>query len=238
MSTLLLSDLHLPPEPSPLREGFLRFLNGPARNAEAVYLLGDLYEVWIGDDRGLLDYGAEAAALKSLSATVPVFYMHGNRDFLLGRRYATAAGMTVLDDPFILDLQGVRTVLAHGDRYCIDDLAYQKWRRFSRRPLAQFVYRNLPQFVRARIAGGIRSTSLMQKRQMAEDIMDVNAAAIAEAFSEPKLTRMIHGHTHRPAEHRMDVGGVARERIVLADWRPQRMEYLEVTAQGYSRRLI
>lgn len=238
MSTLLLSDLHLPTDASPLRDGFVRFLEGPARKADAVYILGDLFEVWIGDTRGLIDYAAEASALKALSATVPLYFMHGNRDFMLGRDYAAATGMQLLHDPTTVDLYGTLTLLAHGDRYCSDDRAYQRWRRFSRNPLAQAGYRALSESMRERIAGGIRSTSLVQKRRMAEDIMDVNPSAIIAAFTESPAVRMIHGHTHRPAVHPITVKGNDCERIVLADWRLDRMEYLEVDAQGYSRHLI
>lgn len=238
MSTLLLSDLHLPTDASPLRDGFIRFLEGPARDAEAIYILGDLFEVWIGDERGLHDYAPESAALKTLADSVPVFYMHGNRDFMLGRDYATATGLQLLHDPTVLDLHGTMTLLAHGDRYCTDDLSYQRWRRFSRHPLAQAGYRALSESLRGKIAGGIRSTSRVQKQRMAEDIMDVNPSAIIAAFSESPAVRMIHGHTHRPAEHRLTIKGHDCERIVLADWRPDRMEYLELNASGYSRRRI
>src|SRR3546814_1113392 len=114
---LLLSDLHLPNEPSPLREGFLRFLDGPARAAEAVYILGDLFEYWVGDDVGLHDYAAEVAALQTLSSSgVKLYFMAGNRDFLVGRRFASASGTRILKDPQLVDFGGMRTLISHGDR--------------------------------------------------------------------------------------------------------------------------
>ncbi len=132
MSTLLLSDLHLPTHPSPLRGAFAEFLKGPARKAEAVYILGDLFEVWVGDDDGLRAYEAECRALSLLSKVVPVFFMHGNRDFLLGAAFAASTGVRLLDDPTVINLHGTPTLLSHGDAFCTDDVGYQRWRRFSR----------------------------------------------------------------------------------------------------------
>ena len=143
--TILLSDLHLPPAPSPLREAFLRFLAGPARQADSVYILGDLFEYWIGDAEGLAHYAPEARALKALTAAgVPVYYQHGNRDFMVGADFFEATGVTLLPDPATVELGGVSTLLSHGDLFCTGDLAYQRWRRFSRNPLSQWVYRRLP----------------------------------------------------------------------------------------------
>lgn len=233
----LLSDLHLPPGPSPLREGFLRYLSGEARNASKVFILGDLFEYWVGDDAGLRDHGSEAKAIRALvNYGVPVAYQHGNRDFMLGKRYAEAAGMTLLPEAIVETLGGVPTLLAHGDQYCTDDVKYQKWRRFSRNPVAQWVYRALPESQRQKIAGDLRSDK--HKQQKMHDIMDVNAEAIAQAFRQHGVTRMIHGHTHRPAQHRIEVDGKACERIVLADWTTERMEVLEISAQGLKRSLI
>ena len=236
MSVLLLSDLHLPLEPSPLREGFARFLAGPARQAEAVYILGDLFEYWIGDDAGLRDYAAEILQLRALADSgVPVRFMHGNRDFLVGRRFAAAAGVELLRDPLRLELDGVPTLLSHGDRWCTDDRAYQRWRRFSRNPLVQRAFGLLPESRRHRIAGAARKQSEVDKSNKPEAIMDVNEAAVRQAFRAHGARRIIHGHTHRPAEHHYDIDGTPRERIVLADWRPGHREYL-ICADGGLRR--
>ncbi|MDR3416563.1 MAG: UDP-2,3-diacylglucosamine diphosphatase [Nevskia sp.] len=239
MSALLLSDLHLPIGPSPLREGFARFLQGPARQAETVYILGDLFEYWIGDDAGLRDYDAEVAALQRLAQTgVRVRYMHGNRDFLAGARFAAAAGLELLPDPLQVDLAGEPTLLSHGDLYCTDDRAYLRWRRFSRNPLVQRLFGLLPEGARRRVAGTARSRSEVDKSHKPESIMDVNADAVRNAFARYGVTRIIHGHTHRPAEHDYHIGGRACRRIVLADWRPLHMEYLVCEAQGWRRQTV
>jgi len=240
MATLLLSDLHLPlEEGSPLRQDFVRFLAGPAREAQAVYILGDLFEYWIGDDAGLRDYAAEVRALRALAdAGVRVRLMHGNRDFLVGRRFVQATGAKLLHDPLRLELGGELTLLSHGDLWCTDDHAYQRWRRFSRRPMVQRLFGLLPQGQRHRIAGAARQQSAVDKSHKPDAIMDVSEAAVREAFEACGVSRIIHGHTHRPAEHRYDIDGAACERIVLADWRPGRHEYLAVAEGEWERRTL
>lgn len=233
---LLLSDLHLPDSASPLRDRFLAFLDGPARSASAVYLLGDIFEFWIGDAEGLRDYGPEAKALRRLADSgVPVGFMPGNRDFMLGLRFAEACDFDLLPDPLVVTLFGVPTLLSHGDVWCTDDVPYQRWRRFSRRPLAQAVYRALPESVRLRIAGDLRGRGDAGRRERPQMIIDVNEGAVAQAFAAHGITRIIHGHTHRPAEHRLHVEGRDCERIVLADWRPDRCEVLAIDATGWRR---
>lgn len=233
---LLLSDLHLPNTPSPLRASFLAFLAGPARAARAVYILGDLFEVWIGDAEGLRDYAPETSALRRLAdAGVPVSFMPGNRDFLVGRAFAQASGVTLLRDPAVVRLAGVDTLLSHGDALCTDDRGYQRWRRFSRNELMQAGFRRLPAFLRRYIAGVARTQSELATRNKPEGIMDVNESAVREVFALHSASRLIHGHTHRPAEHRLDEDGRALERIVLADWRPGRLEYLIADEHGLHR---
>lgn len=229
MATLFLSDLHLPAGASPLRDAFAGFLEGTARSAEQVFILGDLFEYWIGDDAGLQTYAREISRIAALSALkVPVYFMHGNRDFLVDGQFAQVTGAHILPDPYVLNLYGTPTLVSHGDLFCTDDLAYQRWRRFSRNRLAQRLFCLLPQAGRQKIAGGLRAQSDGQKRYKPEDIMDVNEHAISTAFPKHGVQCMIHGHTHRPAEHRYDIAGRLCERIVLADWRPGRMEYLRV----------
>jgi UDP-2,3-diacylglucosamine hydrolase len=226
---LFLADLHLPAGPSPFRDAFRRFCAGPAREASTVYILGDLFEYWIGDDVGLEQYADETAALRTLANSgVRVLIGHGNRDFLIGPAFLTAVGAQALEDASRIELQGTPTLLAHGDEFCIDDVAYQRWRRFCRNPIAQSVFRKLPRRARERVAGGLRKTSLVEKRMKPEDIMDVNDGAVRAAFQRHGVTRIIHGHTHRPAEHRYEIDGRDCERIVLADWRSERLEYLRV----------
>lgn len=237
--TLLLSDLHLPAEPSPLREAFQRFLEGPARSAETVYILGDLFEVWIGDDLGLQAYAPEIGRLAALTqAGVRVGVMRGNRDFLLGSDFEGLTGAHLLADPLRIDLYGVATLLSHGDLFCTDDVAYQRWRRFAHNRVAQTIFLTLPRAWRERIAGGVRGRSDQDKRAKSVEIMDVNPQAVRAALAGSGVERLIHGHTHRPGEESLDVDGRRRERVVLADWRPDRLEYLEVTPEGLRRRTV
>jgi UDP-2,3-diacylglucosamine hydrolase len=234
--TLLVSDLHLPAAASPLREAFARFLAGPAREATALYILGDLFEVWIGDDAGLSEYSAERSCLRSLiRGGVPVFFQRGNRDFLIGQDFATATGVQLLPDPVVIELSGVPTLLSHGDIWCTDDKGYQRWRRFSRMESMQSVFRVLPLSLRERIAGSVRAQSAAGKQAKPAAIMDVNDGAIRAAFREHRAPRMIHGHTHRPADHDYDVDGRRCQRHVLADWHPGRCEALRVDESGVQR---
>ena len=235
-SALLLADLHLPAGPSPFREAFLKFCKGPARDAADVYILGDLFEYWIGDDVGMSLYAAETVALLALSKSgTRVHFAHGNRDFLVGDDFLEAIGGALMDDPLRIELAGTATLLSHGDELCTDDVAYQRWRRFCRWRGAQKAFVKLPRSLRERIAGGVRRTSLVEKRSKAEDIMDVNDGAVRDAFKRHDVTRIIHGHTHRPGEHRYEIDGRECERIVLADWRPERMEYLRADKSGLER---
>jgi UDP-2,3-diacylglucosamine hydrolase len=236
MSILFVSDLHLPPAASPLREAFIGFLNGPAREAEALYLLGDLFEYWIGDDASAPLYAAEIAALASLTASgVPVYFQHGNRDFLVGDDFALLSGVRVLPDPATVRLGSEVALLSHGDLLCTDDVGYRRWRRFSRNALAQRIFRHLPRRLRERIAGGLRSGSRDAKQHKPMAIMDANENAVREALQASGARWLIHGHTHRPAEHDYKIGGRAARRIVLADWRDERREYLEYEAGVFRR---
>lgn len=234
--TLFVSDLHLPVGASPLREAFAKFLAGPARAAGALYVLGDLFEYWVGDDAGLREYSVERSCLRALTAAgIPVFYQHGNRDFLVGRDFAAATGLQLLPDPFRIELHGVPTLISHGDLWCTGDAGYQRWRRFSRRPAVQAAYRALPLAWRERIAGGIRAQSDSGKQAKPAEIMDVADDAIREAFVAHAVARIIHGHTHRPADHRYEIDGRTRVRHVLADWLPGRCEALQVDGHGAER---
>lgn len=239
MSVLLLSDLHLPSTPSALRQAFIRFLEGPARNAESVYILGDLFEYWIGDDAGLEVYAQEIAALAALCRSgVPVRVMRGNRDFLFGKQFCRHSGASLLADPAVREIGGVATLLSHGDLFCTDDRAYQRWRAFSRNALAQSLFARLSRARRERIAGGLRSGSSIAKRQKPEAIMDVNESEVRRWFQKTQVLRMVHGHTHRPALHRYEIGERNRERIVLADWHEDRCEYLQIDEAGMRRVML
>lgn len=234
--TLFVSDLHLPPEASPLRGRFLRFLEGPARDAAAIYILGDLFESWIGDDVGLLQYAPEVAALSALTARgIAVYFQHGNRDFIVGRDFFDLTGVAALPDPHRVDLHGMPTLVSHGDVYCTDDRAYQRWRRFSRIRFAQRVFLMLPRTRRERIAGGLRSGSDRAKQNKAENIMDVNVRAIRSGMAQAGVRRLIHGHTHRPGTYEVDLPIGPAERVVLPDWRDDSCDYLRIDANGITR---
>jgi UDP-2,3-diacylglucosamine hydrolase len=222
MSTLFISDLHLDPARPAVTALFLDFLAGEAREAEALYILGDLFEVWLGDDDPDPHHARVAEALHDFAAAGPaIYFMVGNRDFLLGEDYARRAEMTILSEPVKRDLYGTPTIILHGDVLCTDDTAYQSFRALVRDPAWQKDFLARPLKVRGALAGQVREESKSRGAATAPDIMDVNADAVAATFREHDVPRMIHGHTHRPAVHRIEVDGKPRERIVLGDWYEQ-----------------
>lgn len=225
MTTLFISDLHLDRSRPDITEQFLSFLDGEAASAQALYILGDLFEAWIGDDDPDPHKRRIIAALRKLiSSGVPCFVMHGNRDFLLGKRFCSESGVKLIDDGTVVDLYGRRVLLLHGDTLCTDDPAYQRLRRIVRNPIVQFVMRNLTLRQRQRLAEKMRAGSkahIDAMDQSAPYIMDVNADAVAATFRRYGVDCMIHGHTHRPAVHRLTVDGKEATRIVLGDWYDQ-----------------
>jgi UDP-2,3-diacylglucosamine hydrolase len=233
--TLLLSDLHLSPERPELVAAFGAFCAGPARAAAAVYILGDLFDAWIGDDQ--LREPLAAGVARDLAAVaqsgVPVYLMRGNRDFLLGARFAAAAGVSLLPEQTVVDLAGTRTLLLHGDELCTDDVRYQRYRATMHDPAWQRRLLALPYFARRALAAWLRRKSRAATARKAESILDVSFVAVEAAFRIAGVTRMIHGHTHRPARHHLVVDGRACERYVLADWY-DRGSYLAVDAAGAS----
>ena len=223
MHTLFIADLHLDasrPQITQLFEDFLA--SEEARGADAVYILGDLVEAWIGDDDDAELPGQIATASRALhDAGVPVFFMVGNRDFLLGEAFARRAGFTLLDDGTVHDLYGRPTLLMHGDVLCTDDIAYQTVRQQVRTPAWKAQILAMPLDARRAFAAKAREDSRAHTGATMETIMDVNADAVAEAMRHAGVTRLIHGHTHRPAVHRFDLDGQPAERIVLGDWYEQ-----------------
>ena len=224
MTTLFVSDLHLDPERPAITELFGRFLDGEARDADALYILGDLFEAWVGDDDPSEAGTFVAARLKALTdAGVPTYFIRGNRDFLLGDEYAKRAGMTILPDPAVILLQGEPTLILHGDLLCSDDTAYQQFRTQTRDPRWQAQFLAQPLAARLAFAAQARAASKarygeLQASGQSETITDVSPATVREWFARYGVRRMIHGHTHRPAIH--DEGGGAT-RIVLGDWYEQ-----------------
>ena len=231
MATLFISDLHLEDSHPVPTACLLDFLSGPARTSDAVYILGDLFEYWIGDDALSATARQVSRATSALSSTgVPCFFLHGNRDFLLGHDYASAAGLELLSDAPVVDLYGAPTLLLHGDTLCIDDKEYQAFRQQSRDPRWQARMLAMSVEERLRLAGSARDASKAHTGSTSMDIMDVNDAAVRAAFQENGVKRMIHGHTHRPAVHKYRLNDDSEaERIVLADWHKSG-SYLSVSA--------
>lgn len=212
---LFISDLHLDPSRPQIIELFLRFLREQASQAQALYILGDFFEMWIGDDDDSELTKQIQAALKSLTQqSVPVFLMHGNRDFLLDKRFCKATGCKLLADPTKVELFGKPTLLMHGDLLCTDDVKYQHFRRRVRHPLFKSFYLHLPLRIRRWLAHKARAGSKKHTSTTAENIMDVNLDAVKTIMLKHNVKQLIHGHTHRPAIH--NENGLTR--IVLGDW--------------------
>jgi UDP-2,3-diacylglucosamine hydrolase len=217
---LFISDLHLSPEAPGVLAAFERFITGPARQADSLYILGDLFDYWAGDDALAEPFNAAVCAhLSALAGSgVAVFFLRGNRDFLVGGDFARASGLTLLDEPTIIEAAERRTLLLHGDTLCTDDVAYQTFRNTVRDPRwqAQFLAQDLA--ARERLIQGLRQTSEQEKQHKPAEIMDVNAAAVEAVMRAQGVEWLIHGHTHRPARHVLDIDGKPGERWVLADW--------------------
>lgn len=230
---LLISDLHLEEQRPDLTRAFVHFLEGRARAAEALYILGDFFEVWIGDD-GMTPFQRKIArALRQLrDSGTQIFLMHGNRDFLIGKAFCREAGCTLLHDPSLVQFNGEPVLLMHGDSLCTQDLAYMKLRRWLRHPLTLFILRHLPLATRHKLARKLRSESRAQTSMKASEIVDVTPDEVPRIMAEYGVRTLIHGHTHRPAVHQLQVAGQAARRIVLGDWDKQGWA-LQIDASGY-----
>jgi len=219
VSRLFISDLHLHPSRPAILACFLRFLEQQQGQAEAVYILGDLFETWIGDDDPEPVYSAVRTALKHcVAAGTRVFVMPGNRDFLIGERFRAETHCTLIADPTRIELYGVPTLLMHGDSLCTDDRDYQTMRARLRDPHWQHQVLALPAAERQELAQHARELSALSKRGKDEYIMDVNQDEVLRVISEQRVDLLIHGHTHRPAVHRLRVGNRDVTRIDLGDW--------------------
>lgn len=223
MHTLFISDLHLDPVRPHITALFERWMGSDeVRSADALYILGDLVEAWIGDDDDAELPARIAATTGTVAAAgVPVYFIVGNRDFLLGETFARKAGLTLLEDGVVHDVQGRPTLLMHGDVLCTDDVAYQALRRQVRTPEWKAQVLAMPLDARRALAAQARADSKAHTGSTMESIMDVNAEAVAAALRGAGVTRLIHGHTHRPAIHRLELDGKPAERIVLGDWYEQ-----------------
>jgi UDP-2,3-diacylglucosamine hydrolase len=234
---LFISDLHLSADRPEANERFIGFIEGKARGAEALYVLGDLFESWIGDDDIVERFNAVVAGFFAALARggTPLYVMHGNRDFLIGERFCRDTGAKLLQDPTVVSIGGVPTLLMHGDTLCTDDVDYQTWRAQARNPAFQRMFLSKPLAERRAMTAMLREKSKEVIAGKPAEIMDVNAGAVREAFHKHGVTRMIHGHTHRPGRHELEVDGRRRERWVLPDWYG-RGGYLEIS--GGKARLV
>jgi UDP-2,3-diacylglucosamine hydrolase len=223
MSSLFISDLHLDDSRPHVTALFERYLAGDeVRHADALYILGDLVEAWIGDDDDApLPQRIAHATRAVCEAGVPVYFMVGNRDFLLGETFAARAGMRLVEDGTVHDLYGTPTLLMHGDLLCTDDVAYQQLRRQLRSAEWKAQVLAMPLDARRALAAKARAESRSYTSGADEMLMDVSADAVAQAMRNAGVTRLIHGHTHRPAIHRFELDGRPAERIVLGDWYEQ-----------------
>jgi UDP-2,3-diacylglucosamine hydrolase len=221
---LLVSDLHLSQERRTITARFYEFLKSEARDASTLYILGDLFDYWVGDDElrapGADPIAGEAvAALRALAHSgTTVYVMQGNRDFLFGRDFFSASGAQPLADPSVRDVGGVKTLLMHGDTLCTDDLDYQAWRRTTRSAAWQADFMAAPIDERRARIRALRMESETQKRTKSAAIMDVNTDTVRQALRRHSVTRLIHGHTHRPGRHELELDGRRCERWVLPDW--------------------
>lgn len=219
MATLFIADLHLQTEEPAITAGFLRFLHGEALQADALYILGDLFEAWIGDDDPNPLHREMAVAIKSLvDSGVPCFFIHGNRDFLIGKRFARESGMQLLPEEQVLTLYGRRVLIMHGDTLCTDDAGYLAFRAKVHTPWIQTLFLALPLFIRRRIAQKMRNDSKAANSSKSMEIMDVNPQAVVEVMEKHQVQWLIHGHTHRPDIHTLSANGAQAYRAVLGAW--------------------
>ena len=232
MATLFIADLHLQTEEPAITAGFLRFLRGEAKSADALYILGDLFEAWIGDDDPNLLHREMAAAIHALvDSGVPCYFIHGNRDFLIGKRYARESGMTLLPEEQVLDLYGRRVLIMHGDTLCTDDTGYLAFRAKVHTPWIQKVFLALPLFIRNRIAARMRAGSKAANSSKSMTIMDVNPQAVVRVMEKHDVQWLIHGHTHRPDVHSLIANGQPAHRVVLGAWHTEGY-MVKVTPEG------
>jgi UDP-2,3-diacylglucosamine hydrolase len=230
---LLISDLHLEEQRPDITQAFLQFLQHRARGAVALYILGDFFEVWVGDDAMSPFQQSIATALRELSDSgTRIFLMHGNRDFMLGQAFCRQAGCTLLNDPCVVNLHGEQVLLMHGDSLCTSDAAYMRMRKLLRNPVSLWILHHLSLTKRQQLARKLRKESQVQTQQKTSSITDVTAEEVPRIMAKYGVRTLIHGHTHRPKIHQLLVNEQAAQRIVLGDWDQQGWA-LQVDANGY-----
>jgi UDP-2,3-diacylglucosamine hydrolase len=222
MSTLFVSDLHLEAERPDIGNQFVQFLKTDAMEADDLYILGDLFEAWVGDDDPNAHYAKIKMAIrKVVDKGIPVYFMHGNRDFMIGRQFANDTGVEILKDPYPISMYGQKALLSHGDAMCLDDVQYQRVRAMVRNPDWQASMLAKPLKERLRIAEDARRQSLERTQNLSMNIMDVNPDEVTRVIKEYGVDVLVHGHTHRPDVHTVNLGNRKAKRIVLGDWYQQ-----------------
>ncbi|MGL4827506.1 MAG: UDP-2,3-diacylglucosamine diphosphatase [Vibrionaceae bacterium] len=219
MTTLFIADLHLKQSTPHVTAHFLHFLREEASKAQALYILGDLFEFWVGDDEPQPLHAQVADALQALSQHgVQIFFIHGNRDFLVGEQFAKKAGITLLPEHHLVDLYGTATLIMHGDTLCTDDIAYQNYRKKVHNKKLQWIFKHLPLRLRQKIGATIRQRSHEKNHQQPTQIAAVNQQALEAAMQHYQVQHLIHGHTHEGKQYSFDLQGKNAERFVLGDW--------------------
>lgn len=220
--TLFIADLHLHRDRTDITDLFCHFLRHDAVGADALYILGDLFEVWFGDDNPCPMIKHVSERLKELNETgVPIYFIHGNRDFTLGKRFCKQSGVTLLPEKKVIDLYGTPALIMHGDSLCTRDVAYQKFRKRSRNPIIKGIFFLFPFSWRKKIAGDIRQKSRESGKKNTLEIMDVTQTEVVKDMQDFHVNLLIHGHTHRPDRHLFTINEQPVERIVLGDWYDQ-----------------
>lgn len=216
--TLFISDLHLQPERPDITQFFLNFLNTRATSADALYILGDLFEAWVGSDNNPDFNQSIVQAIRQLTSNgIPVYFMRGNRDFLIGNQFVKETGCQLLPDPSVVELYGTRVLLTHGDALCTQDSKHQKFRKLTQHRY-NFLFLKLPLFLRRKIAQLLRRSSRKHTSQLHYAVMDVTNSAVETIMRTRQVCILIHGHTHRPNIHPLTIDGEPAKRIVLGDW--------------------
>jgi UDP-2,3-diacylglucosamine hydrolase len=219
MTTLFISDLHLSPDNEALIQLTVDFLSSQTKDIDTLYLLGDVFNTWLGDDIVPVEFEPLIAQLQQLHQSgIKTYLMVGNRDFMVGKHFAERCGCELIDEPTIIDLCDVKTLLIHGDSLCTDDVSYQRYRRQTRNKFLQWCFLHLPVRYRQRISDKIKQKSREKKQYKSAVIMDVNQLEVSRIMEQFNVQYMIHGHTHRPAIHTFTLANKPAYRIVLGDW--------------------
>ncbi|KPA52475.1 UDP-2,3-diacylglucosamine diphosphatase [Photobacterium leiognathi] len=233
MTTLFISDLHLSASRPDMTDCFLRFMAEDTANIDALYVLGDLFEMWIGDDEESPFLQQIKQAFKTLTDSgIPCYFVHGNRDFLIGKRFSQQTGVQLLPEHSVVDLYGKPTLILHGDTLCIEDEAYQRYRKKVHNKFIQWLFFRIPLSKRIQIGEKFRNNSSKNNQMKSQSIMDVTASEVVRVMKEFHVDQMIHGHTHRPDIHSLTVDDKPATRIVLGDWY-EHGSVLVVTPDGY-----